>query len=191
MPSLVLCFQRAKSLSCVQLFATPWSVACQAPLLMGFSRHEYWSMSSSKGSYQPRDLAQVSCAPALASWFFTTSAAWEAPFSVTFFPNFILDTASEEVLPVLIAHLLHLGVEPPEPFLHTSQGQEALGGHFVLLPSVTHLFPQEYQATFTGLSFGPHILKASAGLRDHPGSELLLDSGISLGATLSAAGGRG
>jgi len=29
--------------SCVQLFATPWTVACQAPLSMGFSRHEYWS----------------------------------------------------------------------------------------------------------------------------------------------------
>ena len=23
--------------------ATPWTVACQAPLLMGFSRQEYWS----------------------------------------------------------------------------------------------------------------------------------------------------
>ena len=29
--------------SCVQLFATPWSVAHQAPLSMGFSRLEYWS----------------------------------------------------------------------------------------------------------------------------------------------------
>ena len=27
----------------VRLFATPWSVACQAPLSMGFSRQEYWS----------------------------------------------------------------------------------------------------------------------------------------------------
>ena len=27
-----------KSLSCVRLFATPWTVACQAPLFMGFSR---------------------------------------------------------------------------------------------------------------------------------------------------------
>ena len=25
------------------LFATPWTVACQAPLSMGFSRQEYWS----------------------------------------------------------------------------------------------------------------------------------------------------
>ena len=32
-----------KSLSCVQLFATPWTVAHQAPLSMGFSRQEYWS----------------------------------------------------------------------------------------------------------------------------------------------------
>ena len=26
-----------------QLFVTPWNVACQAPLSMGFSRQEYWS----------------------------------------------------------------------------------------------------------------------------------------------------
>ena len=31
------------SFSCVQLFATLWTVARQAPLSMGFSRQEYWS----------------------------------------------------------------------------------------------------------------------------------------------------
>ena len=30
-----------KSLSRVQLFATPWTVACKAPLFMEFSRQEY------------------------------------------------------------------------------------------------------------------------------------------------------
>ena len=30
-------------LSYDQLFETPWIVACQAPLSMGFSRQEYWS----------------------------------------------------------------------------------------------------------------------------------------------------
>ena len=30
-------------LSCVQLFATPWTVAHQAPLSLGFSRQEYWN----------------------------------------------------------------------------------------------------------------------------------------------------
>ena len=32
-----------KSLSRVQLFATPWTVAYQAPQSMDFSRQEYWS----------------------------------------------------------------------------------------------------------------------------------------------------
>ena len=34
-----------KSLSHVQLSATPWTVAYQAPPFMGFSRQEYWSGS--------------------------------------------------------------------------------------------------------------------------------------------------
>ena len=35
--------EKMKSLSRVWLFATPWTVAHQAPLSMGFSRQEYWS----------------------------------------------------------------------------------------------------------------------------------------------------
>ena len=41
-----LCFSECmcgQSLSCVLLFATPWTVAHQASLSMGFSRQEYWS----------------------------------------------------------------------------------------------------------------------------------------------------
>ena len=34
---------KVKSLSHVRLFATPWTVAYQAPSSMGFSRQEYWS----------------------------------------------------------------------------------------------------------------------------------------------------
>ena len=30
-----------QSLSCIQLFATPWTIGCQTPLSMGFSRQEY------------------------------------------------------------------------------------------------------------------------------------------------------
>ena len=30
-------------LSCIWLFVIPWTVACQAPLSMEFSRQEYWS----------------------------------------------------------------------------------------------------------------------------------------------------
>ena len=34
---------KVKSLSLVRLFATPWTVAYQAPPSMGFSRQEHWS----------------------------------------------------------------------------------------------------------------------------------------------------
>ena len=33
---------KGKSLSCIQLLATPWAVSHQAPLSMGLSRQEYW-----------------------------------------------------------------------------------------------------------------------------------------------------
>ena len=35
--------KKRKLLSCVRLFAIPWSVASQAPLSTEFSRQEYWS----------------------------------------------------------------------------------------------------------------------------------------------------
>ena len=35
--------RKAKSCSHVRLFATPWTVAYQGPLSVGFSRQEYWS----------------------------------------------------------------------------------------------------------------------------------------------------
>ena len=35
--------EEVKSLSRVRLFATPWTIAYQAPPAMGFSRQEYWS----------------------------------------------------------------------------------------------------------------------------------------------------
>ena len=34
---------KVKSVSRVQLFVTPWTVAHQAPTSMGFSRQEHWS----------------------------------------------------------------------------------------------------------------------------------------------------
>ena len=47
--------------SCDPLFATPWTVAHQAPLSMGFSRILEWvAMSSSRGSSWPRDWTQGS-----------------------------------------------------------------------------------------------------------------------------------
>ena len=35
--------EKSGSVSCVQLFAAPWTVAHQPPLSMEFSRQEFWS----------------------------------------------------------------------------------------------------------------------------------------------------
>ena len=69
-----------KSLSCVQLFETPWTVALQALLSMGILQArilEWVAMPSSRGSSQPRDQTHISCT---AGRFFTTTAMWESQF---------------------------------------------------------------------------------------------------------------
>ena len=67
--------------SCVRLFVTLWTVACQAPLSMGFSRPEYWNRLPfpSPGDLPDPGIEPAShSSPALAGGFFTTSATWEA-----------------------------------------------------------------------------------------------------------------
>ena len=71
--------------SCVQLFVTLWTVACQAPLPMGFSRQEYWSglLCHPPGDLPNPGIKPTSLtSPALASRFSTTSATWEAQVTV-------------------------------------------------------------------------------------------------------------
>ena len=61
-----------QSFSHVQLFVTPWTVACHAPLSMEFSRQECWSGLPFP---PPRDLPERGIkpsSPALAGRFFTT-----------------------------------------------------------------------------------------------------------------------
>ena len=57
--------------SCLTL-ARPWTVACQVPLSMGFSRQEYWSglPFSSPGDLSNPGIEPMS--PTLAGRFFTT-----------------------------------------------------------------------------------------------------------------------
>ena len=43
MTLIQLCSAVLSRFSCVRLFATPWTIALQAPLSVGFSRQEYWN----------------------------------------------------------------------------------------------------------------------------------------------------
>ena len=65
----------------VRLCATPWTVARQSALSMGFSRQEYWSglPCPPPGDLpNPRTEPMSLASPALAGRFFTTSGTWEA-----------------------------------------------------------------------------------------------------------------
>ena len=59
-------------LSCVRLFATPWVVACHAPLSMELSRQEYWSGLSFPPPGDLPDPGIKPISPALVGGFFTT-----------------------------------------------------------------------------------------------------------------------
>ena len=85
---------------CVQFFVTPWTVAPQAPLPMGFSRQEYWSglPCPPPGDVpDPRIKPTFLLFPAFAGGFFTTTATWEAVrqhrFWISVFKEFTLNVA--------------------------------------------------------------------------------------------------
>ena len=66
-------------LSLVQIFVTPWTVALQALLCMGFPRQEYWSGLPSPSPMDLPDPAMEPTAltsPALPGGFFTKSTIY-------------------------------------------------------------------------------------------------------------------
>ena len=69
--------------SCVQIFATLWTVALQAPLSRELSKQEYQSGLPCPAPGDLPDsgikLASLTC-PVLAGGLLTTSATWEAPY---------------------------------------------------------------------------------------------------------------
>ena len=83
---MIMMYICAKSLQSCPTLWTPWIVAHQAPLSMGFSRQECWSRLPCP---PPGDLPEPGIepaslkSPALADRFFTSSATWEAPVTVT------------------------------------------------------------------------------------------------------------
>ena len=77
-----VCVCMRSRFSRVQLFATLWIVAHQAPLPMGFSRQEYWSglPCPPPGGLPNPGIEPLSLmSPALAGEFFIASTTLEAP----------------------------------------------------------------------------------------------------------------
>ena len=80
-----------KSLSRVRLFATPWTVAYQAPLSMGFSRQWYWSGLPFPSPADLPDPGIEPVSPALAGGFFMAEPQGKSIFTphTVFFSLFI------------------------------------------------------------------------------------------------------
>ena len=75
----VLCCK--KLFPCVWFFVTLWTLACQAPLSVEFSRKEYWNgLPCPSPGYLPNPGVKPTSLvfPALAGRFFITRATWEA-----------------------------------------------------------------------------------------------------------------
>ena len=76
----------AQSLQLCRLFVTLWTIACQAPLSMGFSRQEYWSGLPCP---PPGDLSNPGIEPAsltspvLAGGFFNTKPPRKPSMGIT------------------------------------------------------------------------------------------------------------
>ena len=93
------------SFSCVQLCATLWTIAYQAPLSMGSSRQECWSLLP---CYSPGDLPNLEIepeslmSPASVGRFFTTSATWKAQTLASV--QFSHSVVSDSETPWTVAH---------------------------------------------------------------------------------------
>ena len=81
-PFLVICLLPAKMLQSCPVLCNPWTVAHQAPLIMGFSGQDYWSgLSCPLPRYcpDPETKSTPLVTPELACRFFTTSATYMIP----------------------------------------------------------------------------------------------------------------
>ena len=107
---IVLCYftygAPAWVLNHVQPFVTPWPIACQAPLFMGFPRQEYWSglPFPSPGDLPARDWSHISGVSYIGRWVLY---CWATLYMVT------------EVKNVKLLDHSHTGSEWQRQVIHT------------------------------------------------------------------------
>ena len=129
----------AQSLSHVWLLVTPWTVACQSPLSLEFSRQEYWSGLPFPPPGSGGGLVTKSCLTLAVSWTVPCQASLSMEFSrqeywsglVSFSRGssqlryqtwvsctaggFFTDWATREAQSPPPGDLLHPGIEPVSP----------------------------------------------------------------------------
>ena len=108
-PILMGACMHACLLSCVRLFATPWTTAHQAPLSMGFSRQEYWGRCHFllQRFIQTRDWTCLACVSCPSRQILYHWATWEAHIDGQLMVNFSLPDFLDVMLTVHLTLTVH------------------------------------------------------------------------------------
>ena len=106
----------AQSLTCVRLFATPWTVARHSPLSVKFSRQQYWSRMPFPSHFQEFFLTQGSNPHLLQflHWqgrFFTAESPHSSLFQLMTSCIFLLRSKQQKVILYSVLSLIN----PPIP----------------------------------------------------------------------------
>ena len=128
----------AKSLNCVQLFVTLWTVSCQAPQSVGFPRQEYWNglpFPSPGDLPDPGIRLESLTSPVLVGGFFTTSATWEAPVNYISSVQFSCSVVSNSLQPHGLQHA-RLPCPSPTPKVCSNSCQSSQWCHPTISSSV-------------------------------------------------------
>ena len=120
----------------VWLFLTPWTIALQAPLSMGFSKQEHWNglLFPPPGNLPNSEIKPASIvSPALAGRFFTNCVTWEAPYGYN-----IVFLATATTLYIRSLKLIRLITESLYPLTSISPfpPPPASGNHYSVLSLV-------------------------------------------------------
>ena len=129
---------KVKSLSHVRLFATPWTVAYQASLSMGFSRQECWSglPFPSPGDLPDPGIESVSLtSPAFTGVFLTSSTTWEAPYHRLTISNSPSHWGPIHHISCLVPRVFHL---PPPFWRFIDLAELVLWGSTLMKPWDSH-----------------------------------------------------
>ena len=160
--------------SCVQLFATLWTIDHQDLLSMGFSMQGYWGglpCSPSRDLPSPMIEPFSLASPTLAGGFFTSSATWEALLLTIQFSQFSRSVVSDSLRPHESQH-----ARPPCP-------SQTPGVYSNSCPSSRWCHPAS-SSSVVPFSSCPQSLPASGSF---PMSQLFPSGGQSIGVSAPAS----
>ena len=150
--------------SCVWLFVTPWTVALQAPLSMGFSRKEYWSeLPFPLPGYLPDPLKLHLLQLLLCRLIFYCWASWEAHLICVQFSSVqSLSRVRLFATPWIAARQASLSISNSRSSLktHVHRISDAIQpSHPLLSPSPPAPNPSQHQSLFQWVNSSHEVAK--------------------------------